>query len=104
MLVGNGGADVPRRIVPIRRHRNEQIGSRRFGDQLILDKEFAGQVQDSRPAQSQADDIQLVAGLTATHFTNGNPANPDKNVIDFIEFSSTIEFSISQFSRTQPFP
>src|SRR5205814_8644287 len=45
---------------------DEQVGTLRFGGQLVFHEKLSGQVQDTRPAEPKADHIVLTALLAAT--------------------------------------
>src|SRR6185369_9217687 len=65
LFVCDGGADVPRRVIAIRRHRHKQIRPLGLGGELIFYEQFSWRVQDAPTGKLEARDIVAVPRLTA---------------------------------------
>ena len=66
LFVCDGGADVSWRVISVSGHSNNLVRASGFGSQLILYEKFSRQMQNARPAQTEALHIDLEAGLRAT--------------------------------------
>src|SRR6266516_4302651 len=61
LFIGDACSNVPRRVIAIRGHRDEQVGSLGFGSELIFNKGLAGQMHNPGPTECQTGDIEPMA-------------------------------------------
>lgn len=65
LRVGGGGADVGGTVIAVGSHHDMLIGTHHLGSQLVFDKQFPWQGEESHIACSQATDLDLMSRVRA---------------------------------------